>query len=32
VEQYEEGHCEVCGVVFGLPASEGGALENGGDA
>ena len=27
MEQYEEGHCEVCRAVFNLPASEGGASE-----
>jgi hypothetical protein len=32
VEQYEKGHCEVCGVVLDLPTSEGGASEAGGDA
>jgi hypothetical protein len=29
VEQYEEGHCEVCKAVFNLPTSEGGTLEAG---
>jgi hypothetical protein len=27
VEQYEEGHCKVCGAMFNLPTSEGKALE-----
>jgi hypothetical protein len=32
VEQYEDGHCEVCGAMFNLLASKGGASEIGGDA
>ena len=32
VEQYEEGHCEVCGAMFNLPTSEGGASETSRDA
>jgi hypothetical protein len=27
VEQYEEGHCEVCRIVFDLPTSKGGTSE-----
>jgi hypothetical protein len=27
VEQYEEGHCKVCGAMFNLLTSEGKALE-----
>jgi hypothetical protein len=32
VEQYEEGHCEVCRVVFDLPTSEGRTSEAGRNA
>ena len=32
VEQYEKGHFEVCGAVFDLPTSEGGASKTSGDA
>jgi hypothetical protein len=27
VEQYEEGHCKVCGAISNMPTSEGRTLE-----
>ena len=32
MEQYEEGHCEVCRAMSNLPTSEGRVLEASGDA